>query len=161
MATTPPLDSYDRQLLALVQDDCRLSQAELGARVHLSAAAVGTVTTSNMLADDGVIERFSAQVRPDALGYPLTIVVEVQVENERIDLLDAVTQSFLRCPFVQQCYYVAGECDFVLIFAVRDMDHYTALTRELFYDSHNVKRFKTLVTMGRLKTGMQVPVAES
>ncbi len=159
MATTPSLDSYDRQLLALVQNDCRLSQAELGARVHLSAAAVNR--RLKRLSDEGVIERFSAQVRPDALGYPLTIVVEVEVENERIDLLDAVTQSFLRCPFIQQCFYVAGECDFVLIFAVRDMEHYTQLTRELFYDSHNVKRFKTLVTMGRLKTGTQVPVAEA
>ena len=159
MASPPSLDSYDRQLLALVQNDCRMSQAELGARVHLSAAAVNR--RLKRLSDEGVIERFSAQVRPDAVGYPLTIVVEVEVENERIDLLDAVTQSFLRCPFIQQCYYVAGECDFVLIFAVRDMDHYTALTRELFYDSHNVKRFKTLVTMGRLKTGTQVPVTEA
>lgn len=159
MTPNTPLDSYDRQLLALVQEDSRLSQAELGARVHLSAAAVNR--RLKRLSDDGVIERFAAQVRPEALGYPLTIVVEVEVENERIDLLDAVTQSFLRCPFIQQCYYVAGECDFVLIFAVRDMAHYTALTRELFYDSHNVKRFKTLVTMGRLKTGTRVPVAEA
>lgn len=159
MAAHPPLDSYDRQLLALVQEDCRLPQAELGARVHLSAAAVNR--RLKRLGDEGVIERYAAQVRPEALGYPLTIVVEVEVENERMDLLDAVTQSFLRCPFIQQCYYVAGECDFVLIFAVRDMDHYTELTRELFFDSHNVKRFKTLVTMGRLKTGTPVPVAEA
>jgi len=153
------LDPFDRQLIALLQEDCRMPQAELGARVHLSAAAVNR--RIKRLSEQGVIERFAAQVRPEALGYPLTIVVEVQVENERMDLLDAMKQSFLRCPFIQQCYYVAGECDFVLIFAVRDMGHYTELTRELFFENHNVKRFKTLVTMGRLKTGTQVPVDEA
>lgn len=156
MSLTTPLDSFDRQLLELVQADGRLSQSELGARVHLSAAAVNR--RLKRLGEEGVITGFAAQVQPEALGYPLTIVVEVEIENERMDLLDAVTQSFLRCPFVQQCYYVAGECDFVLIFAVRDMEHYTELTRELFFESHNVKRFKTLVAMRRLKTGTRVPV---
>ena len=151
------LDSFDRKLLAVLQENCRLPQAELGERVNLSAAAVNR--RLKRLSDEGVIERFAAQVRPDALGHPLTIIVEVEVENERLDLLDAMQKSFLRCPNVQQCYYVAGECDFVLIFAVRDMEQYSALTRELFFESNNVKRFKTLVAMNRIKTGLQVPVS--
>ncbi|WP_210433540.1 Lrp/AsnC ligand binding domain-containing protein [Zobellella endophytica] len=54
----------------------------------------------------------------------------------------------------QQC----GECDFVLIFLVRDMEQYVELTHRLFHDNKNVKSFKTLVAMDRVKTGMQVPV---
>ncbi|BBB62485.1 hypothetical protein UNDKW_4212 [Undibacterium sp. KW1] len=94
------------------------------------------------------------------MGYPLTIVVEVEVENERMDLLDAMKAAFLSCPQVQQCYYVADECDFVLIFIVRDMAQYTELTRQLFFESNNVKRFKTLVAMSRVKTGLDVPMDE-
>ena len=66
---------------------------------------------------------------------------------------------FAHCPQIQQCYYVAGEWDFVLIFAVRNMDQYTELTRELFFSNNNVKRFKTLVSMSRVKVGLEVPLA--
>ena len=59
---------------------------------------------------------------------------------------------------MQQCYYVAGAWDFVLIFLVRSMDQYVGLTRELFFESGNVKAFNTLVAMNRVKTGSAVPV---
>ena len=98
-----------------------------------------------------------AQVNPEQLGYTLTVITEVEVENERLDLLDEMKRAFLACPQVQQCYYVAGECDFVLIMLVRHMEQYTQLTRELFFENNNVKRFKTLVSMSNVKTGLFVP----
>lgn len=149
-------DSYDLKLLQLLQQDCRISQAELGERVNLSAAAVNR--RIKRMVDEGVIERFAAQIQPDALGHPLTIVVQVYVESERIDLHDAMRETFRKCPNVQQCYYVAGECEFVLIMSVRDMEQYTELTRELFFENNNVKRFKTMVSMDRIKAGLYVPV---
>lgn len=148
-------DIYDMKLLGLLQEDCRISQSELGELVNLSAAAVNR--RIRRMVDEGMIERFAAQVRPDALGHPLTVVVQVYVESERIDLHDAMRESFRKCPNVQQCYYVAGECEFVLIMSVRDMEQYTELTRELFFENNNVKRFKTMVCMDRVKTGLQVP----
>ena len=126
-------------------------------RVNLSTAAVNR--RLKRLAEEGVIERYTAVVAPDALGHELSIIVEVEVESERVDQLDALKRSFQACPQVQQCYYVAGECDFVLIFCVRSMDQYNQLTRELFFDNANVKRFKTLVAMNRVKVGLQVPTA--
>lgn len=150
------LDSYDRKLLAEMQQDARTAQSELGARVNLSTAAVNR--RLKRLTDDHVIEKYTAVVAPAALGYALTIVVMVEVESEQIDLLDAMKRSFEACTQVQQCYYVAGEWDFVLIFTVRDMEQYNDLTRQLFFANNNVKRFKTLVTMSRVKVGLEVPV---
>jgi DNA-binding Lrp family transcriptional regulator len=71
-------------------------------------------------------------IDPAALGHPLTIVVEVEVESKRIDLLDSLKRRFSECPHVQQCYYVAGKCDFVLIMTVKNMDQYNNLTNNLF-----------------------------
>ena len=153
---TMKLDSYDLSLLKTIQQDARVSQSDLGKQANLSTAAVNR--RLKLLAREGVIERYVACVNPQALGYTLTIVAEVKVENERADLLDAMQRSFQACPYVQQCYYVAGDCDFVLIFLVRSMEHYVELTRQLFFESNNVKTFKTLVAMGRVKMGMSVPV---
>ncbi|RQR60996.1 Lrp/AsnC family transcriptional regulator [Burkholderia sp. Bp9126] len=151
-----PLDAFDRKLLMEVQRDAQTPQNELGARVNLSTAAVNR--RLRRLADDGVIERYTAVVAPEKAGYALTIVVNVEVESEQIDQLDAMKRTFEQCPQVQQCYYVTGEWDFVLILVVRDMDQYNALTRQLFFANNNVKRFKTLVSMGRVKVGLGVPV---
>ncbi|BEP56802.1 Lrp/AsnC family transcriptional regulator [Variovorax sp. V118] len=152
-----PLDALDLRLLELIQADSRLSQGELGERIHLSTAAVNR--RLKRLRDEGVIQRHGAVLSPAALGHPLTIVVEVEAESEQIERLDAMKQSFRDCPQVQQCYYVTGEWDFILVCVVRDMAQYTALTRQLFFQSNNVKRFRTLVTMDPVKVSLDVPVS--
>ncbi len=160
MPTSPPtpLDPFDLKLLSHLQHDARQSQAELGAQIGLSSAAVNR--RIKRLADEGVIDKFSVVVNPSAVGMELTVIAQVEVESERIDLLDAMKRSFGACPQVQQCYYVAGEWDFVLIFAVQNMGQYTELTRALFFQNNNVKRFKTLVAMDRVKVGLDLPLEQ-
>jgi len=155
----PKLDKHDHVLLAAIQENARVAQSELGERANLSTAAVNR--RLRLLADAGVIEKYTARLNPKALGYGLTIIVEVKVESERADLLQEMQRGFTGCPEIQQCYYVAGECDFVLIFLVRDMEQYVSLTRRLFHENGNVKAFKTLVAMDRVKTGMDVPITGS
>ncbi|MDH4569050.1 Lrp/AsnC family transcriptional regulator [Pseudomonas sp. BN414] len=150
------LDVFDLKLLKEVQQDAGRSQAELGERVNLSAAAVNR--RLKRLNEDGVIRRTVALVDPQQLGHQLTVIAEVEVESERLDLLDAMKRSFLACPQVQQCYYVAGEFDFVLVLAVKSMEQYTDLTRQLFFESNNVRRFRTLVSMSNVKVGLEVPL---
>ena len=150
------LDSYDLILLAAIQENARMSQSELGELANLSAAAVNR--RLKLLSQAGVIEGYVARINPKAVGYSLSIIVEVKVESEREELLQSMQRSFKECAQVQQCYYVAGECDFVLVFLVRDMEQYVALTRTLFHGNSNVKSFKTLVAMDPVKTGLCVPL---
>lgn len=106
--------------------------------------------------EQGVIKANVAVVNPASIGRPLTIVVAVDVESERADLLDAAKASFAAASEVQQCYYVAGEADFILVICVATMAEYEALTRRLFFGNPNVKRFRTFVAMDRVKTGLAV-----
>src|SRR5262249_50983797 len=87
----------------------------------------------------------------ERLGRSLTLIVEVGVESDRIEELDALKASFRKAPEVQQCYYVTGDVDFVLVMLVADMAEYEALTRRLFFGNPNVKKFRTLITMDRVK----------
>jgi Lrp/AsnC family transcriptional regulator, leucine-responsive regulatory protein len=150
------LDLFDRKLLAEIQRDAQMPQNELGARVNLSTAAVNR--RLRRLSEDRVIDRYVAVVAPEKVDHPITVVVLVEVESEKIDMLDAMKRTFSQCPHIQQCYYVTGESDFVLILSVRDMEQYNQLTRQLFFSNNNVKRFKTLVAMSRVKVGLEVPV---
>jgi DNA-binding Lrp family transcriptional regulator len=150
------LDDYDIAILKILQADNTVPQRVIGERVHLSAAAVQR--RIRRMEDDGVIIGHVALVDPVRVGRPITIVVEVDMESEQAVLLDAAKKSFLADLDVQQCYYVAGDADFVLIVTVASMDDYQALTRRLFFDNANVKRFRTLVVMDKIKAELSVPV---
>jgi DNA-binding Lrp family transcriptional regulator len=108
--------------------------------------------------EDGVIQAHVAVVDPAKVGQPITIFVEVEMESERADLIDIAKREFTAAPEVQQCYYVTGEADFILIMVVSTMGAYEAVTRRLFFGNNNVKRFRTFVAMDRVKVGLAVPL---
>ncbi|QHB55672.1 winged helix-turn-helix transcriptional regulator [Ralstonia solanacearum] len=150
------LDSYDRKLLRLLQENNKLSQRDLADAVNLSASAVNRRIAA--LEEAGVIRANVSVVDAAALGRPITILVEVKLENERLDLLDEVCNRFVSRPEVQQVYYVTGDYDFLLVLNVCSMSEYEALTRELFLVSGNVKSFKTQVAMRRAKVTLNVAI---
>lgn len=150
------LDAFDRKILALLQRDNRMPQRDIGEVVNLSVSAVNRRIAAMEAA--GIIRANIAVVDPAKVGRPITIVAEVTVESERLDLLDAVKRRLIDCPQVQQVYYVTGDVDFVVILTVADMDEYVALSRSLFFAEGNVKTFRTLVAMERSKVGLAVAV---
>lgn len=150
------LDSYDIKLLSYLQQDSKMSQRQLSEAVNLSPSAVNRRVAA--LEANGVITSNVCVVDPTAVGRPITILVEVKLENERLDLLDEVKKRFVNCPQVQQVYYVTGDFDFMLIMNVKDMTEYERLTRDLFFVSGNIKGFKTYVAMQRLKASLAVPL---
>jgi Lrp/AsnC family transcriptional regulator, leucine-responsive regulatory protein len=156
MQTSLIPDSFDRKILAILQQDARTPQRAISEAVNLSPSAVNRRIAA--MEEAGVIMAQVAVIDPAKVGRPITVIVEVSVESERLDLLDAVRQRLVACPAVAQVYYVTGEVDFVLILTVADMGEYERLTRELFFAEGNVKRFRTLVVMDRAKATMAVPV---
>jgi Lrp/AsnC family transcriptional regulator, leucine-responsive regulatory protein len=150
------LDSFDRKIVALLQKDSRMSQRDISEAVHLSASAVNRRIAAMETA--GIIVKNVAVVDPAKVGKPITVIVEVALENERLDLLDAARRRFVACPAVQQVYYVTGEVDFVLVLGVADMAEYERLTRELFFAESNIKSFRTMVAMERSKVSLAVDV---
>jgi Lrp/AsnC family transcriptional regulator, leucine-responsive regulatory protein len=150
------LDRFDLRILEILQNDNKTSQRAIGDQVNLSAPAVQRRIKS--MEEAGVITANVAVVDPTSVGQSITIVVEVNVESERIDLLDAAKASFSAAPEVQQCYYVTGESDFILVVTVPTMSHYESLTRRIFFENGNIKRFRTLVVMDRVKATLGVPI---
>ncbi len=150
------LDAFDRAILAILQRDNATPQRAIGEAVNLSAPAVQR--RIKRLEAAGVITANVAVLDPAALGRPITIFVEVELVSETADLIDAAKTQFIAAPEVQQCYYVTGEADFLLIILVPGMTEYEALTRRLFFANNNVKKFRTFVAMDRVKVSLAVPL---
>lgn len=155
-AAALPLDAFDRAILAILQKDNTTPQREIGQAVNLSAPAVQR--RIRRLQDSGVIRANVAVLDPCKLGLPLTILVEVHLENERPDLTAPLRARIASEAAVQQCYAVTGEADYLLVVAVESMQAYEALTGRLFEGDHNVRRFRTSVSLGCLKAGLALPL---
>lgn len=153
---TARLDAFDYRILEILQSNNLATHREIAEAIHLSTPAVAR--RIRRLRSEGVIWKDVSILRPERVGNPLTIIADIEVENEAIERLDALKQRFSACPQVQQCYYVTGETDFVLIISVSDMAEYETLTRTLFFDGGNVKHFRTAVAMARVKVGLGIPL---
>ena len=156
MADDALLDDFDREILRRLQLDARATGEDIGAAVHLSAAAVQR--RIKRLRQSGVIAAEVAIVDPVAVGQAMSFVIGVELERERADMLDAFRRTARADPNVQQCYYVTGVADFILIVVARDMADFEAFTRRLLFDNANIRRFTTSVVMSRDKIGNTVPI---
>jgi Lrp/AsnC family leucine-responsive transcriptional regulator len=152
----PGLDKADRILLDRLQTDASLGIDALAHACGLSVASVQR--RLKRLRAAGVIEREAAVLNPAALGQPMTFVIMVELERERLEQLAAFRAAIRDEPQVQQAYYVTGESDFALVCVARDMADFEALTHRLFFENGNVRRFRTSVVMERTKVGLSVPV---
>jgi Lrp/AsnC family leucine-responsive transcriptional regulator len=149
-------DAFDLRILALYQHDVRLAAERIGERVGLSAAAVQR--RLKRLRESGVIEAEVARIAPRTVGFPVTCVVTVDIDRESAADLARFKERMRACPEVQQCYYVTGEADFVLVVMAADMETYEAFARHHLLADANVRSFVTHVAMERVKTGVALPL---
>lgn len=154
--TRPELDDFDRRILARWQHDTRQSAEKIGAEVGLSAAAVQR--RLKRLREAGVIEAEVARLRSDAFGPSVTCLVAVDLDREGAADLSRFKQRMTALDAVQQCYYVTGSADFVLVVVQPDMAAYESFTREHLLSDANVRSFTTHVVMDAAKTGVAIPV---
>ncbi|MGX9576973.1 Lrp/AsnC family transcriptional regulator [Mesorhizobium sp. f-mel] len=150
------LDRIDLKLLSAVQHNNRLTSEELGQLANISSTACQR--RLKKLREVGVIEADVAIVSPEAVGRPLMMLVFVDLERYRSDIIDRFKQTIRRAPEVMSAYSVTGNADFVLIVSVRDLSEYEAFSRKLFFDNSDVKNYSTMVVMDRTKVSLAVPI---
>lgn len=150
------LDRADLALLAAVQDNNRLTSEELGGIANLSPTACQR--RLKRLRAEGVIEADVAVVSPKAVGRYITMIVLVSLERERADIVDRFKTAIRNTREVMIGYYVTGDADFILVVTARDMEDYEQFTRRFFYENNDIKGFKTMVVMDRVKAGFSLPM---
>lgn len=162
----PPNDSFlndlDLRLLDALQQDAGQGHNDLAERLQVSPATV--LRRTRRLQAAGLIERRVALLHPDrlaaCLGHGLNAVVEVSLDRQGQEHLDAFEGAAVADPAVQQCYRVSPGPDFVLVVAVHDMPAYQALSERLFTQRANVRHVRTFFSIKRAKfdTAQPLPV---
>ena len=118
LANEEPIDDINRRLLAELQDDARLSMAELGRRVALSPPAVAE--RIQRLEQRGVIRGYRADIDPRALGLALTAIIRVRPAPGQLYNVAELAQE---TPEVVDCVRVTGEDCYFVTAHLRDVGH--------------------------------------
>ncbi len=150
------LDKFDHDILELIQKSNRVPAADIGENVGLSTAAVQR--RINRLRDEGVITADVSVVNREAVGRPMTFIVQISLERERPDLLNEFKIKMKNNSQVQQCYYVTGTSDFIIIVTASDMKGYEEFRQQYLFDNPNIKHLNTDVVMDVVKAELFVPL---
>jgi DNA-binding Lrp family transcriptional regulator len=150
------LDETDLRLLRQLQTDASLTNDALARRVHTSPATC--LRRVKRLVESGFIERRVAILAPGRLGPLLTAIVEVTLDRQGSELLDAFEARAVAEPAVSQCHRVSPGPDFVLIVQVEDMTAYQALVQRLFTADANVRNVKSFFSIRRAKFSTALPL---
>ncbi len=148
------LDEIDLRLLNTLQHDASLSNIALAERLHVSAPTC--LRRVKRLIEGGWIERQVAILSRDRLDHGLQAIVEVTLDRQSAEHLDAFEARAVRDEAVQQCWRVSPGPDFMLVVHAPDMPAYLAVTQRLFTQDANVRNVKAFFATKRAKFGTQV-----
>ena len=154
------IDSIDIQLLERLQNDASLSNQALAALIHISPPTC--LRRVKRLRDAGLIEREIAVLSVDKLatvaGHGLCAIVEITLDRQDKDALEAFEKRVAHDDAVQQCYRVSPGPDFCLVVHTAHMPDYLALAQRLFTSDANVRNVKAFFSLKRSKFGARVPL---
>ncbi len=152
------IDGIDIKLLDLLQTDASMSNQSLAEKVHISPPTC--LRRVKALRDNGLIERQIAILNTDKLsaiqGYGLTALVEITLDRQGVEHLEAFEARVVQDRAVQQCYRVSPGPDFCLVVYCADMPAYLALANRLFTQDANVRNVKTFFSAKRSKFQLRI-----
>lgn len=151
------LDAIDHRLLALLQADAGLTNQALAGAAHVSAATA--LRRVKRLEQSGLIARRTALLAPHWAGRGLTALVELSLDRQGAEHLDAFEAQAVADPAVQQVWRVSPGPDFVLVAWAPDMAGYQALAQRLFTQAANVRNVKAYFALKRAKFDPRIDTA--
>ena len=143
------LDDIDRNILAALQADARMSLAEIGARVGLSTTPCWN--RIKRMEETGVITGYTVRIDPAAIGFAETVIVQVLLESHNDETLVAFGQALAQIPEVLEAFLISGDYDYYIRIAVRDTRDYERLLREKLYRIPGIRHSKSSFVLRKLK----------
>lgn len=143
------LDSRDRRILTLLQQDCRISNADLADRVGMSASACWRRVRA--FEDAGVIRRYGAVLNPEKVGLEFEAIVLVQLTRHDPDNLQELVRVIELRPEVLECFATTGQADYHMHVLFPDIATYNDFLENTLFRLPAVASAQTNVVLRKIK----------
>jgi Lrp/AsnC family transcriptional regulator, leucine-responsive regulatory protein len=150
------LDRYDIQILAELQADARLTNAELAQRVGLSAAPCWRRVRA--LEEAGFIKGYRAEIDRHRIGLGVLAFVRLDADRNTGESTRAMEEAIRKIPEIVSCHYISGAGTFELQVVSRDLDTFSQFARQVLINLPNVKDIHTSFSLGEVKASASWPL---
>lgn len=155
---TLAFDVFDLRILRALQENAKLSNQELAARVGLSPSPCWRRV--RQLEEQGVIERYVALLNPRRVGAGVDVWVEVRLERHIEDLVHEFEQVMRDLPEVLECYSMTGEADYLVRVVVGSVEEYEAFLRRKLFTRPGLTHVNSRFALKQVKYSTALPVGE-
>lgn len=149
-------DLVDRRILALLQGNARISNADIARELDMAPSAV--LERIRKLEQRGVLKGYEARIDPKAIGLSLLAYVFVRAEEPAGSAIAG--EQLKKIPEVQEIHHVAGEDCYLVKLRVKDTEDLMRLMRERIAAIKTVRSTRTTIVLGTLKESAQLPLAQ-
>lgn len=151
-----PLKKADRNILKLMQQDATITLSELAERAGLSPSSAQR--RLQKLREEKVILRDVSVVDTKKVGGAVSMLVEVELERDRPELLPSFQRWVAETPEVQEAWGTSGRGDYTLVILAQSVEHFDVLADRMMDLNPNIRKFTTSVVLKTLKRGLVVPI---
>jgi len=151
------LDLVDRKILSQLQEDGRMSLANLAAKVGLSPSPC--LRRVRNLERGGVISRYVAVLDQRAVGLPVSIFISIKLEKQKQEALDKFSKTIARWPEVLECYLMTGPRDYWLRVVVPDLDAYERFLKQKLTRLEGIASIESSFALEQVKYTNVLPLA--
>ena len=152
-----PLDAIDRKILGLLQQDGRMSIADLSEKVGLSPSPC--LRRVRMLEEAGVIARYVAVLDQQSVGLPVSVFVSIKLESQREQALERFNKAIAKWPEVLECYLMTGPRDYLLRIVVADLSAYERFLKQKLTKVDGIASIESSFALEQVKYTNVLPVA--
>jgi DNA-binding Lrp family transcriptional regulator len=150
------MDAFDVKLLAALQDDGRLTNFELAARVGLSASQCSRRRAA--LEEAGIIAGYHAALSSDALGLDVIVFVQVTLATHSPDNAKRFAKLIDGLDAVQDAFSLTGEADYLVKMVVPDLASLSRILNDVLLPHDSVAHVRSSIVLDRLKQRPQLPL---
>lgn len=150
------IDTIDRKILALLQQDAHMTMEKLSEAVGLSPSPCARRVRN--LEASGVIKRYVAVVDQEKAGLPVSVFASIRLERQREDELDRFAKAIARWPEIVECYLMTGQRDYLLRIVVKDLPAYEAFLKRTLTRLDGVASIESSFALSQVKHAQALPV---
>lgn len=150
------LDDLDRKLLRFLQENGRITSAELARRVNLSPP--GLQKRLKKLEESGTIDRYVTLVNRAVLGLDLLCFVQVTLAYHQSECASQFCDRVQELPEILECHHLTGEFDYLLKIVVRDRQNLETLLSQTIAKIPGVDRIRPNIVLNEVKASTSLPL---
>lgn len=149
-------DDHDRAIMRALQNDARLTVAQLAEKVNLSTSP--TWRRIKRLEEEGVISQYQASLDRRSLGWGVLTFVMVSIEAHSESEATAFEKAVRDLPEIVACWGVSGQADFLLQVVALDLESYATFAMRTIRRLPGIKSMQTMFTLHEVKTPCPWPI---